>query len=322
MDVDTPLKNFIEEIDFYDNKDIVVELFRNYFLSSEFKNLRIIKYTLRELKFFMDSIECDFKNNKKFLKRIVDLFISLSIESKLGNIKVKEIEEVFSLDLVGYLKEKKGEELNEGKKRLKKVKSRLNVIENTILNSDLWEQIIFLHNYDKKNINQQIESSSYFFLDTAPLWRKMMEMRYMDENQITEYCNFIAKELIGGLEKDLDVVMHYCGILLEVIDKELIDIKEINEDMLLIYLECFIVNSLKRIKKNNYSFKEIFFSLYENDHYAGYGFYSRDHPLFKDCRNRLLELKERMLEKVKVFEAETLLDLIDEDWDSFVVATI
>lgn len=317
VDIENSIRCFIGDVGFVEDHDLILDIVCNYFKKGDYKNLRILKYIIRELISLLDCVDVKFKSNKKFLRRILDIFVSLSIESKVGNIKEKEIKNVFDIGLDSYLKEKNSEKLNNDEIRIKNVRARLNGRDNTILGFDLWEEIIFKHTYNKKIVNEQISSSSYFFMDTAPLWQKMMNMRYMDENQILGYCDSIIMDLIKGTEKNLDIVMHYCGILLEIVKEKLVDDSKINNDMIVVYFNCYVESYLKNLTKDNYKFKDIFFSLNEFDHYGGYGFYNKDSLFFKVCREELIKLKNDLLEKVKFFEVQFVLEMVENDWDGF-----
>lgn len=224
-DIENVISDFIEDYKkqydndvLSDNKSLIIDIFN----TSKLENLRVLKQGLLDFGRFIKNIDKNYKkheNYKDFIKQLLCYFIIVHIEYRTGNETIKNFDEIIRF------KDKLKNTATKGKYR-----ALFN--EYTIHRSSLAFPVPDLFNYISRGyinpevINVFLSENTFFRKDKKQSWEDLCRWKLLDDKIFKTHLKDVQQKFYKGKIEDPRVVLHISGILLDLIDHHLINIKK------------------------------------------------------------------------------------------------
>lgn len=218
-DIHNAIVSFISELDDIGTRNFLeknIEIIKSIHENSEYKNLRHIKQSLSDFQRLFLSLTDEYKKNPDLIKHLLKIYLSLSIELKSGKVKNKQI-----LELSGNIFT-----LREEGSTYSILKSKYPEVPffDLIFESNDWLNILTKGILDKTLINKEITSSRYYRDQSTPTWIRLWSYYELNDIDLNNLVDSITQELKQCSIRDIGVVKHICGILIELKNHSLISL--------------------------------------------------------------------------------------------------
>lgn len=283
------------------SKNEISEIFKGF----GDKNLRCLEQIIQYFeRFYTDKLfEKDTEDN--LFKQIVKIFLALSFEAKIGALSHRK-SMIFDNNTDYTVKE------------AFEAKIRQYGIEHYILDSTIWDDIIFKYKIKQDDILKSLEKNYFRYQKEEPAWYQLLRFKFEEKE---EFCNLVnevqndLKEISVGEEGE---VKHIISLLMYFQEKKVINI---NIDEYIGYAK----KNLKKIYENLSSDRlqeidnNIYYNYTEHEHTLGLGFYSKDNKNFKEFIKECKEIRKNVLQSKHQEQAKELLELLQNNLDAFCV---
>jgi hypothetical protein len=272
-------KNTNDNINLEKHKALIIEIFN----ASELKNLRVLRQALLDFYRLTTYVDEKFtKHNRydEFIKNFAAYFLIIYIEYKTGNDKITEFQNAIS----SYLKN------NNEESAVKIAERKYNIIlqKSDIYNSmyvfpfDKIQQYIEKGTIEKDLFNQIIKSNTFFATDERQNWEKLYQWKILDDKSFREIRDKVWKQFIQGKINQPLAITHIAGILISLID-----------DNLLNKNKAFVISKVKQILNR----------IVDNDYVKNnniYGLLANAREYHAESSIELKEITDYLYEKVEV----------------------
>jgi hypothetical protein len=313
-DVESALTLFISEIvtpevkGFYHaNFDSII----NVFNSSNFDNLRHLKHSLWDFERFYGHLPSSSFDKQGLVEELFGLFLCFSFESKSGDLSISALKSLISSMYSRMFSKDKDKQ----KTLLQVISGKYPTINfgETILDLEVWGDLIFHGSIDVELIGASIYKSKYYQDENTESWIKLW--RYFDMND--DDFDFLYQDVCSKLQNqevtDVNILKHITGTFLILSKFNIITISKENilsESML--YVD-YLQNSGLLIKEDSYEPKSI-----RNSSWGGLGFHEVESDDFRRLTQYINEKTEESNIQKMPEVANDLLGLMISDHDLFV----
>ncbi|MGY6624933.1 P-loop NTPase fold protein [Acinetobacter johnsonii] len=313
-DQDLAIKSILEEIDNFELKEkliTVIPLITETFNKIGYKNLRAFKQSVFDFERFYRKDTFEWKGNfdQEIFEKLLKYFLILSLENKKGRfhneiLKFKKDEESTSnaeeKGTSKILKIMRGVDSKDSEDFMNKYNCSLN---DFILSSKRWHEIINLNIIDQNQINLDLYEAHFRLKEDKPTWFRLMDFWDLSELEFDDLIKKAKEEVESNkLEHPTDV-LHIISMLIYFKKNKLI---YFSVDKLLPIAKAHWVNLFEvneRMRKiNDFSFTE----------YSGsYGFYAKGIEQFDKFIREIMESYEDKYKEKNIERVQELLNLME-----------
>ncbi|MGE8544096.1 MAG: P-loop NTPase fold protein [Acinetobacter johnsonii] len=313
-DQDLAIKSILEEIDNFELKAkliTVIPLITETFNRIGYKNLRAFKQSVFDFERFYrkDIFEWNGNFDQEIFEKLLKYFLILSLENKKGRfhneiLKFKKDEESTSnAEEKGtnkILKIMRGVDSKDSEDFMNKYNCSLN---DFILSSKRWHEIINLNIIDQNQINLDLYEAHFRLKADKPTWFRLMDFWDLSELEFDDLIKKAKEEVESNkLEHPTDV-LHIISMLIYFKKNKLIyfAVDKLLPIAKAHWVNLFEVNERMR-KINDFSFTE----------YSGsYGFYAKGIEQFDKFIREIMESYEDKYKEKNIERVQELLNLIE-----------
>ena len=308
------IKSILEEIDNFELKEkliTVIPLITETFNKIGYKNLRAFKQSVFDFERFYRKDTFEWKGNfdQEIFEKLLKYFLILSLENKKGRfhneiLKFKKDEESTSnaeeKGTSKILKIMRGVDSKDSEDFMNKYNCSLN---DFILSSKRWHEIINLNIIDQNQINLDLYEAHFRLKEDNPTWFRLMDFWDLSELEFDDLIKKAKEEVESNkLEHPTDV-LHIISMLIYFKKNKLI---YFSVDKLLPIAKAHWVNLFEvneRMRKiNDFSFTE----------YSGsYGFYAKGIEQFDKFIREIMESYEDKYKEKNIERVQELLNLME-----------
>jgi hypothetical protein len=313
-DQDLAIKSILEEIDNFELKAkliTVIPLITETFNRIGYKNLRAFKQSVFDFERFYrkDIFEWNGNFDQEIFEKLLKYFLILSLENKKGRfhneiLKFKKDEESTSnAEEKGtnkILKIMRGVDSKDSEDFMNKYNCSLN---DFILSSKRWHEIINLNIIDQNQINLDLYEAHFRLKEDKPTWFRLMDFWDLSELEFDDLIKKAKEEVESNkLEHPTDV-LHIISMLIYFKKNKLIyfAVDKLLPIAKAHWANLFEVNERMR-KINDFSFTE----------YSGsYGFYAKGIEQFDKFIREIMESYEDKYKEKNIERVQELLNLME-----------
>ena len=313
-DQDLAIKSILEEIDNFELKAkliTVIPLITETFNRIGYKNLRAFKQSVFDFERFYrkDIFEWNGNFDQEIFEKLLKYFLILSLENKKGRfhneiLKFKKDEESTSnAEEKGtnkILKIMRGVDSKDSEDFMNKYNCSLN---DFILSSKRWQEIINLNIIDQNQINLDLYEAHFRLKADKPTWFRLMDFWDLSELEFDDLIKKAKEEVESNkLEHPTDV-LHIISMLIYFKKNKLIyfAVDKLLPIAKAHWVNLFEVNERMR-KINDFSFTE----------YSGsYGFYAKGIEQFDKFIREIMESYEDKYKEKNIERVQELLNLME-----------
>ena len=313
-DQDLAIKSILEEIDNFELKEkliAVIPLITETFNRIGYKNLRAFKQSVFDFERFYrkDIFEWNGNFDQEIFEKLLKYFLILSLENKKGRfhneiLKFKKDEESTSnAEEKGtnkILKIMRGVDSKDSEDFMNKYNCSLN---DFILSSKRWHEIINLNIIDQNQINLDLYEAHFRLKEDKPTWFRLMDFWDLSELEFDDLIKKAKEEVESNkLEHPTDV-LHIISMLIYFKKNKLIyfAVDKLLPIAKAHWVNLFEVNERMR-KINDFSFTE----------YSGsYGFYAKGIEQFDKFIREIMESYEDKYKEKNIERVQELLNLME-----------
>ncbi len=313
-DQDLAIKSILEEIDNFELKEkliTVIPLITETFNRIGYKNLRAFKQSVFDFERFYrkDIFEWNGNFDQEIFEKLLKYFLILSLENKKGRfhneiLKFKKDEESTSnAEEKGtnkILKIMRGVDSKDSEDFMNKYNCSLN---DFILSSKRWHEIINLNIIDQNQINLDLYEAHFRLKEDKPTWFRLMDFWDLSELEFDDLIKKAKEEVESNkLEHPTDV-LHIISMLIYFKKNKLIyfAVDKLLPIAKAHWVNLFEVNERMR-KINDFSFTE----------YSGsYGFYAKGIEQFDKFIREIMESYEDKYKEKNIERVQELLNLME-----------
>lgn len=313
-DQDLAIKSILEEIDNFELKAkliTVIPLITETFNRIGYKNLRAFKQSVFDFERFYrkDIFEWNGNFDQEIFEKLLKYFLILSLENKKGRfhneiLKFKKDEESTSnAEEKGtnkILKIMRGVDSKDSEDFMNKYNCSLN---DFILSSKRWHEIINLNIIDQNQINLDLYEAHFRLKEDKPTWFRLMDFWDLSELEFDDLIKKAKEEVESNkLEHPTDV-LHIISMLIYFKKNKLIyfAVDKLLPIAKAQWANLFEVNERMR-KINDFSFTE----------YSGsYGFYAKGIEQFDKFIREIMESYEDKYKEKNIERVQELLNLME-----------
>ena len=313
-DQDLAIKSILEEIDNFELKAkliTVIPLITETFNRIGYKNLRAFKQSVFDFERFYrkDIFEWNGNFDQEIFEKLLKYFLILSLENKKGRfhneiLKFKKDEESTSnAEEKGtnkILKIMRGVDSKDSEDFMNKYNCSLN---DFILSSKRWHEIINLNIIDQNQINLDLYEAHFRLKEDKPTWFRLMDFWDLSELEFDDLIKKAKEEVESNkLEHPTDV-LHIISMLIYFKKNKLIyfAVDKLLPIAKAHWVNLFEVNERMR-KINDFSFTE----------YSGsYGFYAKGIEQFDKFIREIMESYEDKYKEKNIERVQELLNLME-----------
>ncbi|WP_445345960.1 P-loop NTPase fold protein [Acinetobacter bohemicus] len=277
-DQDLAIKSILEEIDDFELKEkliAVILLITETFNRIGYRNLRAFKQSVFDFERFYRKDTFEWKGNfdQEIFEKFLKYFLILSLENKKGRfhndiLKFKKDEESTSnAEEKGtnkILKIMRGVDSKDSEDFMNKYNCSLN---DFILSSKRWHEIINLNIIDRNQINLDLYEAYFRFKEEQPTWLKLMGFWDLEESDFEDLIKKAKESIEKNLLENTTDILHTISMLIYLKENSLIffPLESLLPIAIANWKKLFKLNERMR-KINDFSFTE----------YSGsYGFYAK-----------------------------------------------
>lgn len=313
-DFDNSFVSFVTGIVSEDAKklfDSNKEEIKSLYLSSKYKNLRLLKHALWGFERLFNALSTEAKKKSDLLLHLLQLYLVYSFEIKSGSIKPNEISMIRPfLSVVRSMNRADGDELDVYKKLSTKYKD-VDFYEE-VIKLAIWESIFSKGALDTKSINESISSSRYFFDEKTPAWRKLWGCLDLTDEEFGEVLPVVEKEFKNREHKKVGIVKHITGAFLWLSDKGLYDL---NKEEILKASKVYIDDLSNKGLLAGQNASHV--GMTEDSGWGGAEFFARDMDEFKEFSKYVDDAIEKANEASMPAKGEKLLEIMKGDTNKF-----
>lgn len=287
-----------------------IELIKNIYEKSEYKNLRIIRHALWDFSRLLEKIDPKIKTQKNLISDLLGIFLSHSLEIRSGSITPSQIHKLSKAWMFGLMINKNTDDGELFQKIHKKYSALLNY--ETLIPASVWENFFLTGAIDSEKFNESLLKSKYFQNDTTENWVKLWYGRNLSDEAFEKVLLQVESEWKNKKYNEIGIILHIAGIFL-FYEKEGILTK--NEETILEEAKENIINIFNK-NKNLITFNAQR-QYYERESYAGLGFHSTDNKKFNELFDFIEEIKATKLKSSIPEKASELLELMKHDTNLF-----
>lgn len=313
-DQDLAIKSILEEIDNFELKEkliTVIPLITETFNRIGYKNLRAFKQSVFDFERFYRKDTFEWKGNfdQEIFEKLLKYFLILSFENKKGRfhneiLKFKKDEEsTNNAEEKGtseILKIMRGVDSKDSEDFMNKYNCSLN---DFILSSKRWHEIINLNIIDQNQINLDLYEAHFRLKEDKPTWFRLMDFWDLSELEFDDLIKKAKEEVESNkLEHPTDV-LHIISMLIYFKKNKLIyfAVDKLLPIAKAHWVNLFEVNERMR-KINDFSFTE----------YSGsYGFYAKGIEQFDKFIREIMESYEDKYKEKNIERVQELLNLME-----------
>jgi hypothetical protein len=315
-DQDLAIKSILEEIDNFELKEkliAVIPLITETFNRIGYKNLRAFKQSIFDFERFYRKDTFEWKENfdQAIFEKFLMYFLILSLENKKGRfhneiLKFKKVEESASnaeeKDKNKILKIMRGIDSKDSEEFMNKYNLSLN---DFILSSKRWHEIINLNIVDYNQINSDLYEAYFRLKEEKPTWFQLMDFWDLSESEFDGLIKKAQEEIENNKLGNSTDVLHTISMLIYFKENKLIffEVDKLLPTVKAHWINIFEVNE-KMKKINDFSFTE----------YSGsYGFYARGIEKFDKFIREIMESYEDKYKAKNIDRVQELLKLMETD---------
>lgn len=282
---------------FTDNLAVIIDIFK----SSEYNNLRILKYALLDFERILSKLTADILDKKQLISAFLALYLALSFEIKRGEIKIDDI--VSPMDIA--VKQLHKEEICPYDEHVISKYTSINFYD-LELSRNIWDEIFTRGIVPIDELNECLKNSQYFEAG-QPNWIHLWYATQKSDEEFEEILRDVERQWEAFEYDDVGVVRHIAGILFWLSS---INLYQKSNEEILTHAKLFI-NKLKE-RKNEFFYAKfsIYTKLFPNEGYAGLGFHGNDAPEFQQLFEYIKQKHEEATLESYPREAEKLAELM------------
>lgn len=265
---------------FTDNLAVIIDIFK----SSEYNNLRILKYALLDFERILSKLTADILDRKQLISAFLALYLALSFEIKRGKIVVS--------DIISTMKITVSKHVNNEEKIYpydEHVISKYTSIDfyDLELSRDIWDDIFTRGIVPVEELNECLKNSQYFLADKEkeqPNWIHLWYGRLKSDEEFEEILRDVEKQWEAFEYDDVEVVRHIAGIFFWLSS---VNLYQKSNEEILTHAKLFIDELKKR--GNDFFSRECFL---DNESYVGLGFHGKDATEFSQLSSYIKQKHE------------------------------
>lgn len=310
------IKSILEEIDNFELKEkliAVIPLITETFNRIGYKNLRAFKQSVFDFERFYrkDTFEWKGHFDQEIFEKFLKYFLILSLENKKGRfhndiLKFKKDEESTSnAEEKGtnkILKIMRGVDSKDSEDFMNKYNCSLN---DFILSSKRWHEIINLNIIDRNQINLDLYEAYFRCIEEQPTWLKLMGFWDLEESDFEDLIKKAKESIEKNLLENTTDILHTISMLIYLKENSLIffPLESLLPIAIANWKKLFKLNERMR-KINDFSFTE----------YSGsYGFYAKGIEQFDKFIKEIIESYEDKYKEKNTERVHELLNLMEND---------
>lgn len=310
--VDTALNNFLASIEnpfalkvYQDN----FQLIKDYYLSSEHKNLRNLKQALWDFERFSTYLSTEVKENKDLIIHLFRIYLVFSIEIKNNTISASEIDRLDEYQIENLGSDKTPADIAEGYQKIFNKYSGFNY-KDILFQKTVWENILDKGIIPSEKIHDSLKNSRYFPAESQPEWVQLWHLLYLEDDAFNAILESVSKKFFDMKYTEIGVIKHLTGTFLllsssGIIPKTKSDILDFSKS----YIDYLVESDISLRSEGESEFLR-------NSSWLGLGFQESDTPEFIEF-SKYIETKHKQY-KLDQYPAmaKTLLSDIETDPDS------
>lgn len=265
--LDTVLTYFIDQHQYHDLISPYRNIIEFIYTKHHIQNLRQLKQSLDDFRYFLDHLDENHRQNPDFLKDLIYNFFDL----KLIILKHHSLPDSFDQQT------------------------------NLIYPTEIWERILLKNDYSEiKEITNQL---SYFIpKKEQPLWMRLYFFKTLDDHVFDTLSKQLLHDFNTLKKEDYYEYFHIIGLVISWSELKLIsETTEEIEQTAQRYLEKHSHNWLKKYRKKWSNFH----CDSSIDNYSGYGYQSFKTPNFIRIRKLFYQKQEIIISKIKQLQLES-----------------
>ena len=214
--LDNAVKNFTLEIEsqsarsFFDDN---IELISDYYIQSEYWNLRHLRQALMDFSRLYDEMLNENRIKEDLSRQLLSIFLLLSFEIKSGNILPEDILEFRSL-YIGTLVKASEDVVSDNIYTRICNKYPLFSIDDLLLEESIWVEIFSKGIYNKDKINKSLKNSKFFLSETQEDWIKLWHYIDLNDDEFIFCLNNVLEKLYKEGYEKIGIIKHVTGILM------------------------------------------------------------------------------------------------------------
>lgn len=313
-DQDLAIKSILEEIDNFELKEkliTVIPLITETFNRIGYKNLRAFKQSVFDFERFYRKDTFEWKGNfdQEIFEKLLKYFLILSLENKKGRFHneilkfKKDKESTSNAEEKGknkILKIMRGVDSKDSEDFMNKYNCSLN---DFILSSKRWHEIINLNIIDRNQINLDLYEAYFRLKEEQPTWLKLMGFWDLEESEFEDLIKKAKKSIEKDLLENTTDILHTISMLIYFKENSLIffPLESLLPIAIANWKKLFKLNERMR-KINDFSFTE----------YSGsYGFYAKGIEQFDKFIREIMESYEDKYKEKNIERVQELLNLME-----------
>lgn len=316
--VDTALNNFLASIEnpfalkvYQDN----FQLIKDYYLSSEHKNLRNLKQALWDFERFSTYLSTEVKENKDLIIHLFRIYLVFSIEIKNNTISASEIDRLDEYQIENLGSDRTPVDIAEGYQKIFNKYSGFNY-KDILFQETVWENILDKGIIPSEKIHDSLKNSRYFPAESQPEWVQLWHLLYLEDDVFNAILESVSKDFFDMKYTEIGIIKHLTGTFLllsrsGIIPRTKSDILDFSKS----YID-YLVESNISLRSEGESENEIEAEFLRNSSWLGLSFQESDTPEFIEF-SKYIETKHKQY-KLDQYPAmaKTLLSDIETDPNS------
>lgn len=213
-DLNNAVYAFVEELETPGTKKILQQnlgLIQELYIASEYQNLRHLRQAILDYARLLATLEDEVLKQDELLTHLLTMFLIYSFEIKSGHIQPNDITQIeSSFYSSSVLKGNNRESLYN---LLSRKYVGINLLD-TLLPSQLWQDILSSGILEPQRINEAIKISKYFASQTQPDWVRLWHAFSLTDNEFDSLLETVSERFQNNEYDNANVLRHVVGILL------------------------------------------------------------------------------------------------------------
>ena len=188
------------------------ELIAKFHSASGYSNLRHLRQIFHDFTRIGQMLPEKARVHDELCTDLLKMFVVFSIEIKSGALAVSDIRKLMGFQFGHAM----GQTSSDGDK-LVKILSKYPDFSprDSVLSAELWEELLDTGLVSEKQFSEAALHSKYFARENAEEWRLLWDSYSLTDKEVDSLVKIVRNKLVNGQYKDLGILLHVGGILLE-----------------------------------------------------------------------------------------------------------
>lgn len=284
---------------FTDNLAVITDVFK----SSEYNNLRILKYASLDFERILSKLTTDILDKKQLISGFLALYLALSFEIKRGKIVVSDIISTMKITVSKHVNNE--EKIYPYDEHVISKYTSINFYD-LELSRNIWDDIFTRGVVPIDELNECLKNSQYFLADkeaNQPNWIHLWYARQKSDEEFEEILRDVERQWEAFEYDDVGVVRHIAGIFFWLSS---INLYPKSNEEILTHAKLFI----DKLKDNEFFCRKSSQYAAYDESYVGLGFHGKDATEFSQLSSYIKQKNEEAIRESYPEEATKLAELM------------